>query len=56
MNEEKILALSPGANIQKPVSQAGTPFGVIAKKLLSQMASFFLQSYVIGHLSHPYPL
>jgi len=45
MNQEEIFALSPGANIQKPISKAskaGTLFDVIAKKLLSQMASLFL--------------
>jgi len=44
MNNEEIFALSPGANIQKPVSEAGTLFDFISKKLLSQMMGFFLQS------------
>jgi len=42
MNEEEIFALSPTSNIQKPINKAGTLFDVIAKKLLSQMVSFFL--------------
>jgi len=42
MNEEEVFAFSPGANIPKSISQAGTLFGVTAKELLSQMASLFL--------------
>jgi hypothetical protein len=57
MNEEEIFALSPAANIQKPISKARTLFDVIAKKLLSQMMGFYLQSRVIiSHFLTPHPL